>query len=375
MKIAIIGYFGYRNVGDDLLLQGICDYIKSINKDCIITVFGNAKNINNLVGNTVVVKKKNPFLILMDIFFNEDALVIGPGGLFPSKKTVKIIFYLLALRAVKIKKGIGIGIGVGIGTGNFKSEIDIWLLEKMFNASKVFVIRQKIPNIRGVLGCEKRGKLVEAADIILSKKVLQNIDVEKKNRKVVISLANIFGSNHRYKEEFVDEIVRFIKKINREGYEVKLVAFSNESDQAINDEVAEKVNTHKCVSMKYEEDPKVAVNEIFSSQYVVGMRFHSVIISIRAGIPCCAIAYSDKTEDIMCRLGLEKYCVRFGISEKEYFNEKKQIAANDIMEMFMSLTVNEKFVINQINKKKEELCDLADLNFYYINKYLNEETR
>lgn len=373
MKIALIGYFGHRNVGDDLLLRAVYNNIKEINPEAIITVYGkNETNISNMVDNSVIIKSKNPIKILIDLLFNQDALIIGPGGLFPSKKTAKILFYLATLTIMKLKRGIGLGIGVGIGTGNFKSKLDIYLLNKMFKASKAFVIRQEAPVIPAITECVQNNKLIVATDVMLSKNVLKEVNAEKDSKKVVVSLANIFADDEAmYKKEFINRISEVIAEVINSGYYVKLIPFSNERDESLNDEVAKVVNNKDCISVPYVEEPNDAVREIYSARFTICMRFHAVILSLRENIPCCAIAYSDKSEDIMDRVGLKDYCVRFGINDKEYFNEKVQIDSVKMTEIFKNMVINEINLSETIKLKKEKLVDMSEINFDYMKNFLD----
>ncbi|WP_297997912.1 hypothetical protein [uncultured Phascolarctobacterium sp.] len=88
-KVMIWGWFGFENLGDDLLLRTMLSFLDK--KENVITVpmkktYKQTININQIYRN---------YKHLVFGVFNNDVLIIGPGGLFPFDNKLKVALYLI----------------------------------------------------------------------------------------------------------------------------------------------------------------------------------------------------------------------------------------------------------------------------------------
>jgi colanic acid/amylovoran biosynthesis protein len=109
-------------------------------------------------------------------------------------------------------------------------------------------------------------------------------------------------------------LAQFIDRLIVGGYQVVLVPQVTSPYLADDDRLVEKRIVDYCVQDPVRIDESMTCHEVAmlyrSCEYVVGTRFHSVIFSLAALVPCIAIEYEHKTRGIMSDLGLERWVVK-----------------------------------------------------------------
>lgn len=107
-RVMIWGWFGFENLGDDLLLRTMLSFLDK--KENAITVpmkktYKQTININQIYRNY-----KN---LVFGVFSN-DILIIGPGGLFPFDNKLKVALYLIITMIWKLMNRKVVYFGIGI---------------------------------------------------------------------------------------------------------------------------------------------------------------------------------------------------------------------------------------------------------------------
>lgn len=367
-KIGIWGYFGYRNCGDDLLLLNVINEIRSVVKQNYkIIVFGNYLNIKKLLPEKEIYTKPRTVKQFFKFAFNADIIIIGPGGIFPSTNSKKLIFYLLITLIMKIRRRkIGY---IGIGIGMFQRKIDKFLINLITGYSNIFISRSgNYLNFKPEI---KYNRIILSSDMVFSDKSI-TVRNSKKDNIVVVALANIFNcSDEKYKEHFISEIITLVKHILSCGYFIKLIPFTNEIDKALNDSIAEIINNQNISSVQFHDNPYDTFYEVEQSYICIGMRFHALVMALSCGIPCLSISYSDKNEDVMNRFDLSDYSIRFGISEYEYFNQKIMIDGASLIRKFDNIVDNYICLKEKIKSHYEPISKLSQLNRDGIRKIIS----
>lgn len=374
-KLGVWGYFGYRNCGDDLLLINTIDEICSILSDDVnIVVFGDSNNIKNLVPFDFVYTRNRTALNLMRFAFEADYLIIGPGGLFPSTNSKKLFFYFIITLIMHVRrKKIGF-IGVGVGIGMFSQKRDILLINLITRYANVFISRSK--NYLAFVPKIKSNRIILSSDMILSDKKIFLSNYITDSKKIVVALANIFNSNtEEYKERFISEFINFANNIISNGYQINMISFTNEIDMELNNIIVKRINSPYVVSTHFFENPYDTFQLIKDAYLCIGMRFHALVIALSCNIPCISVSYSDKNEDIMERFGLSDYSLRFGISNKEYYNKEIMIDSKILIEKFNNIISYYDEVKNIILSKKNSMYELSLLNRKELRNLLKRERK
>lgn len=121
--------------------------------------------------------------------------------------------------------------------------------------------------------------------------------------------------------------------IRETGKKVALFAFDseNENDLVAAHKVQELITERDKVDIiPYLGQPEHFIEKFLKCEKIIGIRFHSSVLALVSGIPLYAIAYSNKTQNLMSDLGLSKYCSSLSNLGKDASSIENQIKMNDL---------------------------------------------
>ena len=130
-------------------------------------------------------------------------------------------------------------------------------------------------------------------------------------------------------------MVKLISDLKDEGYMVDYLPFYHGRDEKIVEDVQRALNSSDRV-LQYGKDFALQdIDELFAS-YDIGvcMKFHAVLLAVKNSLPCLAICYDHKSEQLLKEAGLSEYGVRYGIRTSEFFGEERDLdssVVNNIM--------------------------------------------
>lgn len=322
----------YRsNFGDDLLIKTLCDRYNNcqfilLNYENGTKNFGvpNLKiyNFNNFFYRVVRKISKSIFKTrsFLETFFIKkcDAVITIGGSLFMENKKWKIDEDYNKLFYYKINKPYFI-IGSNIGPV-FSDEYIYFLKENIFkNAVDVcFRDNKSIEYVKDLKNVRC------TTDLVFSLSLNHLPKINNKNQKqVFFSIINIkekeqqlVNPDSEYYENLVcDLIVFFINK----GYKVKLSSFCNaEGDMVEIKKILNMVDNSNIDIVNYNGSVEKLINEMFSSDIIVGSRFHANIIGMLLGKVVIPISYNDKTLNMLNDINFNG--VIYDLNKKDKFN-------------------------------------------------------
>ncbi len=93
----------------------------------------------------------------------------------------------------------------------------------------------------------------------------------------------------------------------------------------------------------------------------IGNRYHSLIFALKNTIPCLAVSYEHKTDDLMARFGMSGYCVKAaGLTE------------GLLTERFLALAEKAGDIKKAIASALEKTVDAAGINHVFAEKLIRE---
>lgn len=276
MKYLICGNYGAGNIGDELILDGLLNFIKRNDPKAQITAIS-AKPQKQQI------KAVKPFPAGIRSLFQstketKDALkechyfILGGGGLFGSLTLrANLIWGIQAWQAYRKHKPV---LMLGQSIGELKGPIRKFIVKKLFQKAKLIVLRDQ-KSIERLKSLGIKQKIYLAADF-----ALKNRQQSQKEKLALICLRQI--SN--LPQNFIPEINKFITQLKKDHWQVLYVNFQEPDDQTL----------HKQIDAE-----KGHYSDFKTASFVLAMRLHSIISAINYKIPFLAINYAPKVRDFL----------------------------------------------------------------------------
>jgi len=307
MKYVVTGNYGAKNLGDEMILEGMIESLKKADNCAEIHVLkGDEKfpaGIKSFIkwifrGNKTAKEKVK----------NCDYFVLGGGGLFGSlSQYANIIWWAQAIGAYHYKKPV---LMLGQSVGKIKNKYIQKLVKNIFNKADLISVRDEKSkeNLKGI-GVTRKIILVPDLAFVRAnwqpdkQLSLHGIDAETvESKDVIIALRQMKNLS----ENFKIQIARFVEWLKKEQkMNVKFVNFQTgktDNDEILHNEIKNSVgdDTLEIISPKTTEE----VIKLFENvNFALCMRLHSVITAMLTNTPFIAINYADKVANLMEYMG------------------------------------------------------------------------
>lgn len=352
-KILIIGYYGARNTGDEILLKSTISLLKATYKSSSITAITySIEDTRERHGIAAV--SRNKFLDIVKKIRESD-LVIGGGGSIIQNVTSNrsLAYYLVILNLAKLmgKRVALIGNGIGPISGQIPMALAVRVLRKLDLISLRDEESFKILKGQGLKNIHL------SSDLAFNLMELKERAYVTSNQKVAINLRN-WTCN----ENVLVEVAEFIRYLVDRGFEVSMVPLQTGNDDLILKKLGEQVGD-KRVSMLETIDEKSILKEIGTSTVFIGMRLHSLIFSSILEVPFIALSYDPKVSSFSNSQG------------QKCFESLKTIKAEDLINCFESVYSNIEDYRSSIRSNLKESEKLSQVNEKLLVDLREEDDR
>ena len=165
-------------------------------------------------------------------------------------------------------------------------------------------------------------------DIVMHAEAIKKYEV---NKSICVNIRSVdsWPTLKPYKEAYLSNTLKIVNYFIEKGYSVQLLSFCERyGDEVITDElynlIENKDNVHKHY---YRGNIDEIIEVISSSEFMVGTRFHAIIIGLVYGLRVLPISYSVKTENALKSIG------RW--NDKYIFQEFCKAEINDLVKCFI----------------------------------------
>ncbi len=124
----------------------------------------------------------------------------------------------------------------------------------------------------------------------------------KAEKKIIISVINLENRKElsKYQKSYESKILELAGYYADQNYEVVLMSFCKaEGDEIAINRILEKAKSENIKLFYYCGNINEALNEIASSEIIIGTRFHSVVLGLVFGKKVLPIIYSKKTTNML----------------------------------------------------------------------------
>ena len=349
IKLAICGNYGATNLGDEAVLFGILNLVRSVEPQADITVlsanpsatreFHDVKSEyllpagpRSFVRGFLHGHMMKTFKILQDC----DAFIIGGGGLFTDEKIMAIIIWSLQAGFASVLKKPMFCLGQSVGPLN--TFFGRHMTKNVFKKARALTVRdsRSQETLHGI-GISTPEILADPAFAIHFE---ESFDAEREDF-VVFSLR---PWRTKYPEIMYKYLAHFIDWLWLE-FRLKsvLVPFSlaPEDDTAILNNIFVHVKEKGAAEVfEYTGDYRKIIQLMTRAKAVIGMRLHSLIFAAMTQTPFLALSYSDKVAGLTKELEMSDYLLNWD-----------NFDFNDLKALFRRLTLSYEKISLRLGEK------------------------
>ncbi len=313
-KVAISGYYGFKNFGDEAILSVLVNHLKALGAD--VTVFSSDTKFTTDTYNVNSVKRFDIHSVVKTIK-NSDILISGGGSLLQDTTSLKSIIYYLFIIALGIlfsKKVIIFAQGIGPINNLFAKFITKNLLKL---CSYVSVRDQNSYNLLKNWNVDV--KLV--CDPIYS----VNVPYSDTTGIIGIQLREFKTMNYN----LIHKLAMLVAS-KFTNYKVKIFSLQETQDLDL-----AKQFEHLLHTLNSEISTDIITDDIIENlsklEYLIAMRFHALLVAMKAGVKSCAINYDIKVEKLANDASIPEISMDASENFEEIFDALKNLNKDDLL--------------------------------------------
>ncbi|MCD6449680.1 MAG: polysaccharide pyruvyl transferase family protein, partial [Thermotogaceae bacterium] len=263
-KAVVVGYYGYGNFGDEILLKSVRRILKNIGFNSVGIFY---PSTDQFIAGAKVYRRFSIGDILSAII-RSNVVVFGGGGLYQDVTSFRSFLYydLIAKISVFLKKPV---IFLGTSFGPLKRSFSKFLLRRTARKNLVYFFPRDKVSERYLKHLS--GNVYAGTDVAIE--YLRSLNINCKNRYDVIVVPKYF-------DEFWEDIV---KNFKLEGRNVEIFIAANEDMHG---------NLRCYPSNIY---MGLDIEKIVCSNLILSERFHPNLVAMYFGVPFVSVG-SKKTE-------------------------------------------------------------------------------
>ena len=309
-RLLLVGYFGYGNLGDELLWQTFTSRFLADFEKYSVTLLHSGRNAMANTPRFSTVNRRDPLLLLEEILTCE-ALVIPGGGVLQSKTSLgSLIYYLLLLSLARLSGARLVLLCQGLGPfrqeGWLAGQVNRWLMAELKLASYI--------SLRDTGSAEILNSLTGINDAPVSSDLAFLCDtaaVSHHDRKPdKLRVYAILRGSIAESASLAADLLQMNEDL--ENFELCPAALQPGEDDELWRKAGWKGKVIYCA------EPE---NILAEADLLVSMRLHGCIIATLAAVPWIALAYDPKVSAFAesCRW---KFCTAPGEADKNYLESK-----------------------------------------------------
>lgn len=362
-EILISGYYGFRNSGDDALLQSIINDLEAHGLKQNITVLSANPGETAASYGVRAVNRMNIFAVAAHMR-NAVLLISGGGTLLQDGTSTKSLLYYIEIIKTAQRFGVKTMLysnGIGPLLRPMNRRITAKTLEKVDFITLRDAASERLLREIGV----KHDRVRLTADPVFSlegspesegRRLLADIDVPEGRRLLGISVRN-WGT---LKPDFFENVARAAEYAARR-YDMYPVIIPMQSgvDGDASRKTAQLIKTQSsilCEDIKTED----MLSVISCMDLCIGMRLHTLIYAAAQGVPIIGLVYDPKVSGFM------------DYAHQTLYTEVESVSADGLMRLIDSCMSDYDAVKAELTALKERMKKLSGLNCMYAAELIEK---
>lgn len=293
-RVVISGYYGFDNVGDELILSSIVHNLRRVGEWRIFVLSSNPAKTSSTY-NVRAVNRSSPRDVLR-VLRGADLLISGGGSLFQDVTSSGSLLYYLGLidLAQTMHKKVMV---YAQGIGPINNSFNRILTSHVLNNVHLITVRDEdsIKELKN-LGVHRPEIVLSADPVFCYADVRTHLEQMRRERRIGVCIRRWPRAPHlpRVVAEASDEL------ISKLGVEIVFYPF-HPDDRSLSYEVLGMMERDAQVCE--EKNPLEFSSLINQVDLVVGMRLHSLILAAANYIPMVGISYDPKVNSLIRYVG------------------------------------------------------------------------
>ncbi len=298
MRIALSGYYGFDNAGDEALLSAITMSLKRLRPDLEFLVFsGNPQKTQRLHG-VEAVYYMHPLQVLRGLL-RSDLLISGGGSIFQDVTSGRSLAYYISVVALAKLLGKPV-IFYAQGVGPINRPLSRLLMRLVANRVDLITLRDEDSwQLLREIGVNRPEIRVTSDPVFALRPLPQDYEsVDTKLAEIINPDKPVLGVSVRQwpaLEGYQPELACCLDELALQGYQILFIPMAYPDDLAASQRVA-----------SFMKRPAVLLDEDLSSRehlalisrmnFIIGMRLHALVFAASMGVPFAGISYDPKVD-------------------------------------------------------------------------------
>ncbi len=312
-ELLISGYFGFGNSGDDAILQAMVSQLEAEIPGARICVLSASPNLTRERMGVEAVARFNPIQVLRALA-RADLLISGGGSLLQDATSTRSLVYYLSIIYAGIRMGKKVMLYAN-GIGPLGRPFNRRLVSAVINRVPLITLRDEASRLELERLGVRQPRVEVTADPVFSltadrergKALLERQGVRLDKPLLGISIRPWAGIDERLVA--IAEACRTLKAHNDVAF--VLLPLQPARDMAVTEALKAALGTDAVV-LRSDYMPKDHLDIISCFAVTLGMRLHSLIYSVVAGVPAVGVSYDPKVSAFVSEI---KGCSGMELSE------------------------------------------------------------
>lgn len=361
----VSGYYGFGNLGDEAILEVLCSQLKS---ESIVVLSNNPRKTASTF--SVEARSRWKLAKVFALFQRTKLFVSGGGGLFQDTSSLRSVIYYSLLHFMARIAGVKVLV-YAQGLGPLRSPLAKYLTSLSMRFSDSITVRdpQSLRMLRnwGLCGHLTADPVWSLAPGNLPGEIESELERFKKDGDGGNILIGLSLREHSSMDE--NSLNRFKKILSAalppNAVLVPLILQKDQDTRPLDSVIDEWTGKGRAV-LRFDaeslERPSQWLALIGRLDYVVGMRLHSLIMALGAGVPVFGLSYDPKVEKVM---------KEFGQPFLNLINDRAVFEDDQAMEKLLKeALLRRQDSIQSLKKPLDEARRAACMNIHFIDRIL-----
>jgi polysaccharide pyruvyl transferase CsaB len=296
LDVLFLGYFGYGNLGDEILLETLATGLRAEDPDLRLGAYTGPEGLSPGASSMVHAMERSSGPTMRRAPRLARVLCVGPGGIFQDSTSVASCAWYAAQVWRARRAGTAV-VHVGQSLGPLKSLTGRLLTRWAMGPGDPVVLRDEPSlDVAAELGLDP----VHAADVAWMIEPTEQVGA---NDRPAVALAPRRWDAGRTGQRWWAKL-----RSGLEAAGIETVWLAMAPDDARLAEDAERLMGREPVGLRAARDTAEALGILARCSAVVGMRLHALILAAVAGAAPLGISYDPKVDGLLGSLGREALC-------------------------------------------------------------------